>query len=92
MISHNFVVLLGRLHSLKKTNDNKYRLLVKSNSEFGDFVIPVYTSFDFNDSLSSQLEEGTLLGIKGFISLDDDNNPIIVANKLTFLSSKKKGR
>lgn len=87
----NFVCLIGRLQSFKKTDDNKCCMIIKLTNIDGDFSTPVYTNFDYNNSFINQLEEDALIAIKGFISLDIDANVIIVANKLSFLSSNKKG-
>ena len=86
----NTVCLIGKLHSFKKTDDNKCCMIIKISNKDGDFSTPVYTSFDYSDSFINQLEEDMLIGIKGSIALDIDANVIIIANKLSFLSSKKK--
>ena len=52
-------------------------------------ITSIITNFDYDNSFINQLEEDALIAIKGFISLDIDANVIIIANKLSFLSSNK---
>ena len=86
---HDMVYLIGRVQSFKVTDDSKVCIFIKISNRDGDFTTPIYTSFDSNNSFFDLIGEGTLIGMKGFLSLDQNNNLIVVADKLSFLSSKK---
>ena len=85
---HNMVYLIGKVQFFKQTEDNKVCIIIKLSNRDGDFSTPIYTSFDSNNSFIDLIEEDALIGIKGFLSLDENNNLIVIADKLTFLSSK----
>ena len=86
----NHCVLIGRI----KNHFEQEGTLILHVNYIGEnkesFVIPVHVTFSSKENFIDYLENETVIGIKGKIALDDKNQFFILADKLTFLSSKKK--
>lgn len=52
-------------------------------------IVRINISKVFQKELNSYIKENDLINIKGYIEIDDLHRIIIVATKITFLSSKK---
>ncbi len=84
----NTVTLVARYHSLVKSN-NDYTLIVTIKDESDcDMTIPISINKSLYEILSDYCNENGILGIKGFISLNE-NQIQIVATKISTLSSNK---
>ena len=84
----NTVILIGRYYSVKESNDCYSLSLVVKDSSDCDITIPITINKHLYDLFIEHCEENTLVGIKGFISIEK-NELIIVAAKVSLLSSKK---
>lgn len=64
-------------------------LLLKVEGLENHQIVRIYVSKGLQDEITKHINENDLIGIKGYIELDDVHRIIIVATKITFLSSKK---
>ena len=64
-------------------------LLLKVESLENRQIVRINISTGFQKELNDYIKENDLIGIKGYIEIDDLHRIIIVATKITFLSSKK---
>ena len=87
MMMMNSFILLGRIVSLSKTNDNKGIITIKYTSDDGDLSIPVYVLSDLLEKHGHYLEEGALISFKGKIDADE-NGLILIAEKTVFLARR----
>lgn len=84
----NTVILIGRYYSVNESNDCYSVSLVVKDESNCDMTIPVSINKHIYDLFLKHCEEKDLVGIKGFISIKD-NELILIASKVTFLSSRK---
>lgn len=87
---HNSVVLVGRLKHFF-VEDTSFKLMVSIHSDDGDFILPVYANFIPKAEAVDLLEEDMLIGIKGELILDKNNNIQILASKFTITTKKRDG-
>lgn len=84
----NNVILTGHFKGFNKNN----KLLLEMDALETHQIVKI----DIVDGLKNKIEEfirkNDIVGIKGYIKLDDAHNIIIVATKITFLSSKQKAQ
>ena len=85
---NNLFFLIGRLNNYTIEN-NGLKLMVYYRGEDGDFYLPVYVNFLPKNEVINALEEDMVLGLKGHMSLDENNHIILIAEKISFLTSKK---
>lgn len=85
----NRCLLLRRYRSTTIIDDNVSCLVVVINDEDGDLTIPIITSTDVTHKIINNCEDDSLIGIKGKIDADE-NGLIIRAEKISFLSHKKR--
>lgn len=64
-------------------------LLLKVEELENHQIVRIYVSKELQDQITKHIKENDLMGIKGYIELDDVHRIIIIATKITFLSSKK---
>ena len=84
----NTVMLIGRYYSVSESNDcYSLSLIVKDNSDC-NMTIPITINKHFYDLFLKHCEDNDLVGINGYISIKD-NELIIIASKVSFLSSRK---
>jgi len=84
----NLYYLIGRLNNYTVRDDN-VELMIYYRDEDGDFTIPVSTNFLPKKELIDMLEEDMVIAIKGHLALDENNHITVIAEKLSFLTSKK---
>lgn len=84
----NNCVLMGTVKNFFIKND-KLIIMIKHTNADGDFVIPI-TTFIPKDNILEYLENDLYIGIKGHVTLNEESNIEIVAEKISFISSKKK--
>ena len=91
----NQVVLVGRLINEVEAKENEYftkiavsRGYKNENGEYDTDFVSIRLSKIIGDSISNYFKKGDLIGIRGRIESENDNI-IIIAEKVTFLSSKK---
>lgn len=80
----NSVVISGYYKGIE--NDE---LLLKVEGLENHQIVRIYVSKGLQDQITKHIKENDLIGIKGYIELDDVHRIIIVATKITFLSTKK---
>lgn len=87
----NQVVVVGRIYSIK--NGELVMAVPRSfkndNGEYDTDYIEAKLSKSIMDNVSSYCEIGDLVGIKGRLE-SDINKMFVIAEKVTFLSSRKK--
>ncbi len=64
-------------------------LLLKVEGLENHQIVRINISKGFQKELNNYIKENDLISIKGYIEIDDLHRIIIVATKITFLSSKK---
>lgn len=87
----NQVVVVGRINSIE---NGKLVLAVprsfkNENGEYETDYIEVRLSKSIESNVSTYCEKGDLVGIKGRLE-SDANRMFVIAEKVTFLSSRKK--
>lgn len=87
----NQVVVVGRIYSIE--NGELVMAVPRSfkneNGEYDTDYIEVRLSKSIESNVSTYCEKGDLVGVKGRLE-SDINKMSVVADKVTFLSSKKK--
>lgn len=85
----NIVNLIAKYSSLNKRDNNTYILIVSLQDNLDNNIsIPILINKNLYESLLDYCIEDDILGIKGLISLCEDQIQI-VGNKIILLSSKK---
>ena len=84
----NNVILTGRF---KGFSDN-YHLLLKMENLENHKIVKIDISSDLKEKIADFVKEGDIVGIKGYIELDSVHKIIIVATRITFLSTKQKAQ
>lgn len=95
----NQVVLVGRVTECRDMlyNDGKVYAIIlkvpqsfKTNDKYLDSFIPVLIkSENIIDNTKKYVDKDDIIGVKGFIENLDGNANMVIADKITFLSSKK---
>lgn len=80
----NSVVICGRYKGIE--NDE---LLLKVEDLENHQIVRINVSKEFQKELNKCIKENDLIGIKGYIEIDDLHRIIIIATKIIFLSRKK---
>lgn len=84
----NTVMLIGRYYSVNESNDcYSLSLIVKESSDC-DMTIPIAINKHLYDLFLENCNDNILVGVKGIISVID-NELIIVATKISLLSTRK---
>lgn len=84
----NTVMLIGRYYSVNESNDCYSLSLIVKDSSDCNMTIPIAINKHLYDLFLEHCEDNDLVSIKGYISIKD-NEVIIVASKIKFLSLKK---
>lgn len=84
----NNCVLMGRIKNFF-IKDEKLIIMIKYSNADGDIVIPI-TTFIPKENILEYLENDLYIGIKGHITLNEESNIEVIAEKISFISSKKK--
>ena len=84
----NSSILVGRYYSLTKIDESVSCLVIVIKENDGDISIPVIIGNDVADKILEYCKYDDVIGIKGKINADKDGI-IIVANKVTFLQTKR---
>lgn len=79
----NNVMLSGKYKGIE--NDS---LLLKIDSLENNQVARINISEDLKEKLENWLKIGDVIGIKGYIDIDDIHRIIVIATKIMFLSNK----
>lgn len=87
----NQVVVVGRINSMENGNlvIAVPRSFKNENGEYDTDYIEARLSKSIESNVSTYCEIGDLVGIKGRLE-SDANRMFVIAEKVTFLSSKKK--
>ena len=64
-------------------------LLLKVEGLENHQIVRINISKGFQKELDNYIKENDLIGIKGYIEVDDLHRIIIIATKITFISNKK---
>ena len=83
----NNVILIGHF---KGFGDND-KLLLKTETLGTEQIIKINIASELKNKIESFIKDNDVIGIKGYIGLDDVNNTIIIATKISFLSKEKNG-
>ena len=88
----NQVVLVGRITSINEL-DNKVVLAVtrnekNSNGIYDTDFVPIKLPKNIFVNVCEYCKKGDLIGAKGFIESNENQEIILVVDKVTFLSSK----
>lgn len=80
----NIVILTGHFKGF--SNDNK--ILLKLDKLVNHQTVKIDITNNLKEKIEEFIKDDDIVGIKGYIELDDNNSIIIVATKITFLSNK----
>ncbi len=83
----NNVVITGRFREIKNNE-----LFLKYEESEKNQPIRINIPKGLQEELSKYIMEDDIIGIKGYLEVDDLQQIKIVATKITFLSSKKKAQ
>lgn len=83
----NNVVITGRFREIKNNE-----LFLKYEESEKNQLIRIKIPKGLQEELSKYIMEDDIIGIKGYLEVDDLQQIKIVATKITFLSSKKKAQ
>lgn len=91
---HNMVYLIGRLSTDIKENDSTINLAVtrqykNENGEYETDFVNVKLYGAMLENTIKYIKKGDLIGVKGRLQVEE-NKLIVVADKLSFLTSNKK--
>ena len=86
----NNFVLVGKLTGYQIDEDGNYKYTVKSSNDLGDLTLFVKSMIHERDEISKILIEGSVIGFKGFISINKNGENELIATKVTFLSHESK--
>lgn len=81
----NQAIIVGRLIEI---NEERKTIVVKSESKEETAFIPVTLPSKIYNNLKDYCRVDDILGIKGTLKTNDNQELIVVANKITFLTSK----
>ena len=81
----NNVILAGKFNGF----DDENRILLKMESLENRQIIKVNIPNDLKDKIVNFIKENDVIGIKGYIELDDTHNIVIEATKISFISSNQ---
>jgi len=87
---NNLVFLIGRLENYIIEN-NKLKLMIYYSGDEIDVTLPIHMKFLPTQNVIDVLEEDMLIGLKCHLALDENNNIMVIGDKMTFLTSKNKG-
>ena len=80
----NNVILIGHFKGFSSNN----KLLLKIEASENEQIVKINIASELKDKIVKFIKTGDVVGIKGFIELNNADNIIIVATKITFLSKK----
>ena len=83
----NNVVITGRFREIKNNE-----LFLKYEESEKNQLIRINIPKGLQEELSKYIMEDDIIGIKGYLEVDDLQQIKIVATKITFLSSKKEAQ
>lgn len=83
----NNVVITGHFKIIKNNE-----LFLKFEESGKHQLIKINIPKDLQEELSKYIVEDDIIGIKGYLEVDDLQQIKVVATKITFLSSKKKAQ
>ena len=83
---NNFLII-GRLYKFIEEDENSAIAVIKTKKDVnkGEYQIDIIMNGSLKENTKKYISSGDILGVKGYIS---ENNKLI-AEKVTFLSSKK---
>ena len=90
---HNMVYLIGRLSADIKENDSSIKLAVtraykNENGEYETDFVEVKLFGAMLENTIKYIKKGDLIGVKGRLQVEN-NQLIVIADKLSFLTSNK---
>lgn len=92
---HNIVYLIGRLTNIEEIEERKIittlevqKTLINEEGKYETDLIPCVLYSNMAIHTKEYCVLGDLIGVKGRLEIND-NKMIVVADKITFLSSKK---
>lgn len=90
----NVVIIVGRITEIMEVKPNQVELVISitcNGNQNQDFIKRKVKVNVFNGIASKVMEYCALkdvIGIKGYADMDEDNHNILVAEKVSFLSSR----
>lgn len=91
MCNFNQLILLGKIQKIINSTKKEATFLIDfTDSNNNHHCIPIYVAGCIVDKMKEYCTLNDVIGIKGSISTDKNNNIIItIGDKITFLSSSK---
>ena len=85
----NQIVIVGRINSMTSYGFTIKVMTPDSGKDAREIVLPVHITDKMQDNVKNYLEDGCLVGVKGHFDISGKTKkPIMIGDKITFLSSK----
>lgn len=88
----NMFTIVGRIVSITKYGFTIKVTVHDSDKEWHDAIEPIYITDSMKNNVKEYLKVGDVVGVKGHFDVNKSNKPIIVGDKLSFLSSSMAGK
>jgi len=88
----NQYVVVGRIVSITKYGFTINATVRDGDKAWHDAVIPINITDSMKNNAMEYLKIGDVVGVKGHFDVNKSNKPIIVGDKLSFLSSADAGK
>lgn len=88
----NQYVIVGRIVSITKYGFTINATVREDEKTWHDAVVPINITDSMKDNVKEYLKEGDVVGVKGHFDINKSNKPVIIGDKLTFLSSSMAGK
>ena len=87
----NQIVLVGRIKEIEDIYITVAisRAYKNANGEYDVDLVKINMSNNIAKNVKDYCEKGSLVGVKGKVETNDEGNIIIIAEKISFLSSRK---
>ena len=89
-MSTNVVLVIGRVNEIIDSgNYTLLKLRTKGADNNDDYVVKCLLTNNMSKMTSEYVKEDDLIGVKGHLQSDDDDNMFVFAEKVTFLPSQR---
>ena len=89
-MSSNVVLVIGRvIEIIDSGNRTLLKLRTKGANNKDDYAIKCLLTNNMSKMTNEYVKEDDLIGVKGHLQSDDDDNMFVFAERITFLSSQR---
>lgn len=89
-MSSNVVLVIGRVNEIIDSgNHTLLKLRTKGADNNDDYAVKCLLTNNISKMTNEYVKEDDLIGVKGHLQSDDDDNMFVFAERITFLSSQR---